>query len=131
MTKNIGRWYFISYIKVTEFFNRKSTVSTGTDIVNKNILSQLSLVIKYHEKRLPLVLIFSFFLASRNISDWWLAYWISHDKQSSSTNHTSSSGHMFFGDSRDLNAMHLNVKKGSLSFYLVVYGGIAFANTVR
>ncbi|CAB3994460.1 multidrug resistance-associated 7-like [Paramuricea clavata] len=90
-------------------------------------------------------LTFSIFLslflmqASRNISDWWLAYWISHDKHSPSTNHTSSSDHVsLFSPSRgtsavepdDLHTMHVYVKKGSLTFYLVVYGGIAFANTV-
>ena len=74
------------------------------------------------------------------MSDWWLAYWISHDKHSPSTNHTSSSDHVFLfspphGTSSvepdDLHTMHVNVKKGSVTFYLVVYGGIAFANTVR
>ncbi|XP_028396229.1 LOW QUALITY PROTEIN: multidrug resistance-associated protein 7-like [Dendronephthya gigantea] len=90
---------------------------------------------------LTISILLSLFLmqASRNISDWWLAYWISHDKHSQSTNDTSSYGHVLWpphassevhSDPEVLHATHLRIKTGSLTFYLVVYGGIAFANTV-
>lgn len=50
-------------------------------------------------------------LASRNINDWWLAYWITHDSNQNNTSTENSSEH--------------------LAFYLGVYGGLALANSVR
>ena len=61
---------------------------------------------------------FSLFQGSRNISDWWLAYWISQEKQKNhaTSNATLASSHVNFDD--------------DLKFYLTVYGSIAGANTV-
>ena len=81
------------------------------------------------------VVAFIMFAASRNISDWWLAYWISHNHKSSSSNNSSfdfhhmTSYHSSQPDS-SLDDLHLQLKKDSLTFYLVVYGGIAAANSV-
>ena len=60
--------------------------------------------------------VFCGLLASRNISDWWLAYWISHEKQHHRDNRTISSR----GGSID----------STTKFYITVYGGLAGANTV-
>ena len=63
--------------------------------------------------------------ASRNISDWWLAYWISHshkpylyiNNNSSNFNFTNFTAYTAAGD--------------NLAFYLGIYGGLAAANSVR
>ena len=50
------------------------------------------------------------------MSDWWLAYWISEEKQHSMQNKTISSN----GTSLDADT----------KFYITVYGALAGANTV-
>ncbi|KAJ7321462.1 Multidrug resistance-associated protein 7 [Desmophyllum pertusum] len=72
--------------------------------------------------------------ASRNVSDWWLAYWISHSRVSSNVstirqhvNVTSADqwGHVM---SPVMTADQLGMH--TVTFYLVVYGGLAVANTI-
>ena len=77
-------------------------------------------------------------LASRNVSDWWLAYWISHSRVTNSTaNHVNATTtyHLNHVIPRVLHAdqlgMHVHIVKNTVTFYLVVYGGLAVANTVR
>ncbi|EDO46846.1 predicted protein, partial [Nematostella vectensis] len=72
---------------------------------------------------------------SRTIGDWWLAYWISHSKIDHTDNATTITHHSH--DSTHPEAPYaapflrgVNIKKNTLKFYLVVYAGIAVANTV-
>lgn len=76
--------------------------------------------------------------ASRNVSDWWLAYWISHSRVSNST----AREHVNLTTSYQWNHVippvlttdqlgkHVHIVKDTVTFYLVVYGGLAVANTV-
>lgn len=78
-----------------------------------------------------------FLLASRNVSDWWLAYWISHSRVTNST-----AAHVNSTTKYDLNhvissalnpvqsGLQVHIVKNTVTFYLVVYGGLAVANTV-
>lgn len=76
--------------------------------------------------------------ASRNVSDWWLAYWISHSHVSNSTAHQhvnlTRSSEWYQVIAPVLNAdqlgMHVHIVKDTVTFYLVVYGGLAVSNTV-
>lgn len=76
-------------------------------------------------------------LASRNVSDWWLAYWISHSRVTNST-----ADHLNSTTKYDLNhvilsalnhvqsGLRVHIVKNTVTFYLLVYGGLAVANTV-
>ena len=70
--------------------------------------------------------------ASRNVSDWWLAYWISHTARQHVNSTTSS--HLNHVMALVLNAdqlgMRVHIVKDTVTFYLVIYGGLAVANTV-
>ena len=82
--------------------------------------------------------------ASRNVSDWWLAYWISHSHDSSSIarqhdthqqmNLTTSYQwhHVMAAPVRNADqlGMRIHIVKDTVTFYLVIYGGLAVANTV-
>ena len=91
----------------------------------------------------------SYFPASKNVSDWWLAYWISHSHSDPgtplntttlhSTPHTLHSTPLHYTDSLvlldssgsgDINATVLREASDNLVFYLCVYGGLAAANSV-
>ena len=61
------------------------------------------------------------FLASRNASDWWLAYWISH---SQSSNNQTIYYQWLASSSKE------NEKSNNANFYLMVYGIIGASNTV-
>ena len=61
-------------------------------------------------------LAFCSLIASRNVSDWWLAYWISEEKRDKLENKTVSSVNGY---------VDANTK-----FYITVYGALAGANTV-
>ena len=76
--------------------------------------------------------------ASRNVSDWWLAYWISHSRTTNSTKgHVNSRTAYHWNHvmpkmlTADQLGMHVHIVKDTVTFYLVVYGGLAVANTVR
>ena len=77
--------------------------------------------------------------ASRNVSDWWLAYWISHSRVSNSTARqhvnltTSYQWHHVMAPVLDADqlGMRVHIVKDTVTFYLVVYGGLAVANSVR
>jgi len=77
--------------------------------------------------------------ASRNVSDWWLAYWISHSHVSNSTAHQhvnltrSSEWYQVIAPvlTADQLGMHVHIVKDTVTFYLVVYGGLAVSNTVN
>ena len=77
--------------------------------------------------------------ASRNVSDWWLAYWISHSYVSNARAHQhvnlTRSSEWYQVIAPVLNAdqlgMHVHIVKDTVTFYLVVYGGLAVANTVN
>ena len=80
-------------------------------------------------------------IASRNIADWWLAYWISHTHKpylhfDNNDNHSSV---VLFPEAEfpDLqngsNSTHLTnltAAGDNLAFYLGIYGGLATANSV-
>uniref|UniRef100_A0A3Q4GAK1 ATP-binding cassette, sub-family C (CFTR/MRP), member 10 n=1 Tax=Neolamprologus brichardi TaxID=32507 RepID=A0A3Q4GAK1_NEOBR len=61
--------------------------------------------------------------ASKNVSDWWLSYWISELKHNGSTGNNDSSLPAF-------SSPHLLLFSPDVKFYLTVYGSIAVANTV-
>lgn len=67
----------------------------------------------------PAVLVMlSLMQSTRNVSDWWLAHWLSDIKQNS-TNNSVGGVHQQYDDSNY-----------DPTFYLAVYGGIAAANTI-
>lgn len=66
--------------------------------------------------------------ASRNIGDWWLAYWISHSR---TANHLNSTMAIPSGLTVDQFGLHIHIVKDTVTFYLVVYGGLAIANSVK
>ena len=81
--------------------------------------------------------------ASRNVSDWWLAYWISHSRDSNSiarqhnthqqmNSTTSYQWHHVMAPvlNADLLGLRVHIVKDTVTFYLVIYGGLAVANTV-
>ena len=103
-----------------------------------SVLDLLSL--KHFFVLLRLKFLFSFCSpsASRNVSDWWLAYWISHTRTTNSTaNHVNSTTAYQWNHvvprvlTADQLGMHVHIVKDTVTFYLVVYGGLAVANTVR
>ncbi|KAK7930093.1 hypothetical protein WMY93_006488 [Mugilogobius chulae] len=79
--------------------------------------------------------------ASKNVSDWWLSYWISQLKNSNDSNSYNSSSGAFLSPHlllfshhqllSPLSSVHFgNNLSSDVKFYLMVYGGIAVANTV-
>uniref|UniRef100_A0A8C6U2W1 ATP-binding cassette, sub-family C (CFTR/MRP), member 10 n=1 Tax=Neogobius melanostomus TaxID=47308 RepID=A0A8C6U2W1_9GOBI len=87
------------------------------------------------------VLPFPFISASKNVSDWWLSYWISQlrNNGSHSLNESSSgsvlSPHLLLFSQHQLvspltSVRSLNNLSSDVNFYLTVYGGIGAANTV-
>lgn len=75
--------------------------------------------------------------ASRNVSDWWLAYWISHSRTNTTVNHVNQTtayhgNHMLPSVQTAYQlGLHVHIVKNTVTFYLVVYGGLAVANSVR
>ena len=76
-------------------------------------------------------------LASRNVSDWWLAYWISHSRVTNSTaDHVNSTtkynlNHVILSALNPVQSgLGVHIVKNTVTFYLLVYGGLAVANTV-
>ena len=76
-------------------------------------------------------------LASRNVSDWWLAYWISHSRVINSTADDVNSTTKYNLNHVILSALNpvqsglgVHIVKNTVTFYLLVYGGLAVANTV-
>ena len=70
-------------------------------------------------------------LASRNINDWWLAYWISHTHTPSNT--TNISAYNISLPSNTPGAIPLLPvisASDNMAFYLGIYGGLAAANSV-
>ncbi|XP_011404304.1 PREDICTED: multidrug resistance-associated protein 7-like isoform X1 [Amphimedon queenslandica] len=69
----------------------------------------------------PAVLLSLFLMqASRNVSDWWLSFWISHTRKDERHNLTSL-----------LESAPISTNsQPHLSFYLGIYGGLAAANTL-
>lgn len=80
-------------------------------------------------------------IASRNISDWWLAYWISHTHKpylhfDDNGNHSSVT-YVPKGEFPELQSgsnntqmTNLTAAGDNLAFYLGIYGGLATANSV-
>lgn len=72
--------------------------------------------------------------ASRNIGDWWLAYWISHSRTENHLNSTMACHlrHVIpSGLTADQFGQRIHIVKDTVTFYLVVYGGLAVANSVK
>ena len=76
-------------------------------------------------------------LASRNVSDWWLAHWISHSRVTNSTaDHLNSTtkynlNHVILSALNPVQSgLSVHIVKNTVTFYLLVYGGLAVANTV-
>lgn len=67
----------------------------------------------------------TYIIASRNIADWWLAYWISH------THKPNNSSVTLFTQGEFPNHTTHSVASDNLAFYLGIYGGLATANSVR
>lgn len=80
---------------------------------------------------LKTISLFNFtFVASRNLSDWWLAYWISHTKTHHNiTNQYSTT--ISAAETRNNVLGGIHIVKGTVTFYLIVYAGFAVSNTVR
>ena len=83
-------------------------------------------------------------LASRNVSDWWLAYWISHSGVKNNNRHqVNMTGALRWNNAlhfqdyfpglliKDQLRSHVLVVKDTVTFYLIVYAGLAIANSVR
>ncbi|XP_038071457.1 multidrug resistance-associated protein 7-like [Patiria miniata] len=76
--------------------------------------------------------------ASRNMTDWWLSYWVSHTHSSVPINASSSPGVLLQGGIiRERNSVmelpwtRTNLTSGdNLVFYLGIYGGIVGANSI-
>ncbi|XP_072319130.1 ATP-binding cassette sub-family C member 10 [Eucyclogobius newberryi] len=79
--------------------------------------------------------------ATKNVSDWWLSYWISQLRNNGSRSFNDSSSAVFISPQLLLFSHHqlvspllslqsLNNLSSDVKFYLTVYGGIAVANTV-
>ena len=84
----------------------------------------------------------TYIIASRNIADWWLAYWISHSHKpylyfDNNDNHSSVA--LFLegelpapqNENNDTHFTNLTAAGDNLAFYLGIYGGLATANSVR
>ena len=75
--------------------------------------------------------------ASRNISDWWLAYWISHTHKDlhvyNNLSWVTDQGDFPYintiGGSHPL--INITSAEDNVAFYLGIYGGLAAANSVR
>ncbi|KAK3750705.1 hypothetical protein QZH41_005748 [Actinostola sp. cb2023] len=71
--------------------------------------------------------------ASRNLSDWWLAYWISHSKTRNDRNITIASRGSAISYSSPITnytSHGIHIVKNSVTFYLIVYAGFAVSNTI-
>lgn len=71
--------------------------------------------------------------ASKNINDWWLAYWISHSNKHPGAllNTTTSYSTTLVGSGYDGgNQTALRGASDNLAFFLGIYGGLAAANSV-
>lgn len=71
--------------------------------------------------------------ASKNINDWWLAYWISHSNKHPGAllNTTASYSTTLMGSGYgDGNQTVLREASDNLAFFLGIYGGLAAANSV-
>ncbi|XP_064395751.1 ATP-binding cassette sub-family C member 10-like [Halichondria panicea] len=86
---------------------------------------------------LAIIIMTSFLLmqASRNVSDWWLSYWIAHSYNDSyaSANITASvyiPHHSTLSSNTSIPILSLEGASDNLAFYLGIYGGLAVANTV-
>ncbi|XP_077991202.1 ATP-binding cassette sub-family C member 10-like [Glandiceps talaboti] len=95
----------------------------------------------------PAILLSLFFMqASRNTSDWWLSYWVTHSHQ---TNNASNISHVGFllgsgqgpvqptywfiasqGIYQQIASPASNGKDSDIEFYLTVYGSIAVVNSI-
>ena len=82
-----------------------------------------------------LVCMYLYTIASRNIADWWLAYWISHTHKPLQFDDNSSVALLpqdnFIGLQDTTNYTTLIAASDNLAFYLGIYGGLATANSVR
>ncbi|GFR60827.1 multidrug resistance-associated protein 7-like [Elysia marginata] len=77
----------------------------------------------------PCVLIALFFMqASRNLSDWWLSFWVSHTPKESTVNGTEIAS-ILISEPLRLPSSNSSTDK-VLEFYLGIYGGLAGANAV-
>ncbi|XP_005104371.1 multidrug resistance-associated protein 7 isoform X2 [Aplysia californica] len=76
----------------------------------------------------PSVLLALFFMqASRNLTDWWLAFWVTHSQDSSPLN---SSVPAVIWPVRNIPAQNLSSGSDNLNFYLGIYGGLAACNSI-
>ena len=67
-------------------------------------------------------------LASRNLSDWWLSYWVTHTSSSQSTTLQTTPTYLLTAPTSVTTTLpHV---ENDLRFYLGVYGGLAAANSV-
>uniref|UniRef100_A0A914UWH6 ABC-type xenobiotic transporter n=1 Tax=Plectus sambesii TaxID=2011161 RepID=A0A914UWH6_9BILA len=80
--------------------------------------------------------------STKNGTDWWLSYWVEHIKNSTNGSSSSlSSNYLFLAEHRYPFSLYTSAQASKLSalddddsddtaFYLYVYGGLAFANTM-
>ncbi|RUS92073.1 hypothetical protein EGW08_000097 [Elysia chlorotica] len=78
----------------------------------------------------PFVLVALFFMqASRNLSDWWLSYWVSHTIKKIIPNETAITS-IFTSEHFRFSPTNSTSSDENLRFYLGVYGGLAGANAL-
>ena len=70
--------------------------------------------------------------ASRNINDWWLAYWISNSHTHPGTLLNTTTTITMYHHTLSTNQSQAVLREASdnLAFYLGIYGGLATANSV-
>ncbi|CAG5133932.1 unnamed protein product [Candidula unifasciata] len=79
----------------------------------------------------PMVLMTMFFMqASRNTSDWWLSYWVSHSNSGSQNGSADVNSFLSSGQRDSLPLAHLTPAEDNLRFYLGIYGSLAGVNSI-
>lgn len=69
-------------------------------------------------------------IASRNVSDWWLSYWISHSQSGPPSNISSFNINNSTTVPTTVAMTNTTAASDNLAFYLGIYGGLAGANSV-
>lgn len=83
-----------------------------------------------HLLSLAIVLSIVLMQTSRNLTDWWLSYWVTSEENKTAV----ADGHANWGTSGSMQpiyqASNNNTPNGNIDFYLIIYGTLAGANTI-
>ncbi|XP_033125832.1 multidrug resistance-associated protein 7-like [Anneissia japonica] len=72
-----------------------------------------------------------FMQASRNVNDWWLAFWVTHSADQETLGYKQRSVEVQYTYSNSsITPKNLTTATDNLRFYLGIYGGLAVANSV-